>query len=90
MSYILRVVRPANLQNWIAVNAAGSLKNTARESWRAYLLANAGVGQSIRDLEMSYLAGAGAAGETLFDRWSANLLAQTGSKTHEKARSKFK
>jgi Sec7-like guanine-nucleotide exchange factor len=89
MSYILRTVRPANLQNWIAANASGSLKATARESWRAYLLANSGVGQSLRDLEMSFLAAAGSSGGTLHDRWSANLTAQSGSKGAEKARSKY-
>lgn len=90
MSYILRVVRPANIQAWIAANAAGSLKATARESWRAYLAANSGVGQSLRDLEMSFLAAAGSAGGTLHDRWTTNLTAQSGAKGTEKAQAKYK
>lgn len=90
MSYILRNVRPAALQNWIATNAAGSLKATARESWRAYLAANSGVGQSTRDLEMSFLAAAGSSGATLSDRWGAYLTAETGNKGREKARSRYK
>lgn len=90
MSYILRTVRPANIQSWIAANAAGSLKATARESWKAYLVANGGVGQSIRDLEMSFLAAALAVGATLHDRWTNYLTAETGAKGPEKARSKYK
>lgn len=90
MSYILRTVRPAALQNWIGVNAAGSLKATARESWRAYLAANGGVGQSVRDLEMSFLAAAGSSQGTLADRWTNYLTAETGNKGPEKAKSKYK
>lgn len=90
MSYILKNVRPSNIQAWIAVNAAGSLKDTARESWRAYLAANSGVGQSLRDLEMSFLAAAGSTGGTLADRWGVNLTAQSGSKGPEKATSKYR
>jgi Sec7-like guanine-nucleotide exchange factor len=54
MSFILRVVRPSAIQSWIAANAPASLKATARESWRAYLAANSGTGQTLRDLEMSF------------------------------------
>ena len=90
MSFILKAVRPANLQNWIAVNSAPQLKGTARESWRAYLAANSGVGQSLRDLEMSFLAGQAASGATLLDRWGAYLTAQAGSTVDEKARNLYK
>lgn len=90
MSYILRTVRPSAIQSWIAANAPASLKATARESWRAYLAANSGTGQTLRDLEMSFLAGQGSAGGTLADRWGTNLTAQSGSKGPEKAKSKYK
>lgn len=90
MSYILRNVRPADIQNWIAANAPGSLKATARESWRAYLAANSGTGQSIRDLEMSFLANLSRTGGTLADRWGQELAGQSGSKGREKAKAKYK
>lgn len=90
MSYILRTVRPSNIQAWVAANAPGSLKATARESWRAYLVANSGVGQTIRDLEMSFLAALSRTGGTLADRWNQDLSASSGNKGPEKARNKYK
>lgn len=90
MSFILRTVRPSAIQSWIAANAPASLKATARESWRAYLAANSGTGQSIRDLEMSFLANLSRTGGTLADRWGQELSASSGSKGSEKARGKYK
>lgn len=90
MSLILRTVRPIDLQAWVAANAPASLKQTARESWRAFLSANGGTGQSLRDLEMSYLAGQGSSGTTLLDRWANNISAQSGSKIKEKIKNKYK
>lgn len=90
MSYILRNVRPAAIQAWISANAPGSLKPTARESWRAYLAANSGTGQTLRDLEMSFLAALSRTAGTLHDRWSQDLSGSSGGKGPEKARSKYK
>lgn len=90
MSYILKVVRPANLQNWIATNAPASLKAHPKDSWRAYLSANGGTGQTLRDLEMSFLAAQGYTQGTLNDRWSAYNSAQTGSTTADKCRNRYK
>lgn len=90
MSFILQRVRPANIQAWIAVNAAGSLKNTATESWRAYLAANSGTGASISSLEKSFLSAAGSTQPTLHDAWGTYNSAQSGSQTNEKCRSKYK
>lgn len=88
MSYILKVVRPSALQNWIAVNAAGSLKTTPRDSWRAYLAANGGTGGTLADLERSFLSA--QPGQTLQEKWSSYLTAQSGSRSGEKARSLYK
>jgi len=90
MSYVLRTVRPAAIQSWVAANAPGSLKATARESWRAYLSANSGTGQTFRDLEMSFLANLTRTAGTLHDRWAQELTAQSGSKGPEKARDRYK
>lgn len=90
MSYILKNVRPDNLQNWVKTNAVGSLKATPRESWRAYLAANGGTGQSISSLEMTFLAAQGAAGATLADKWTSYLSGSSGSKGCEKVRSNYK
>lgn len=88
MSFILRSVRPAALQSWIATNAPGSLKATARESWRAYLLANSGTGQSLQELEAGFLSALGKTGFTQHDRWGKQL---TGSgKVKEQAKSTYK
>jgi hypothetical protein len=87
MSFIFRAVRPAAIQNWIAVNAPGSLRNTARESWRAYLLANSGTGQSLEELETGFLNALAKTGGTQHDRWGAQLTG-TG-KNAEKARSTY-
>lgn len=88
MSYILRNVRPSDLQNWIKNNAPGSLKATARESWRAYLAANGGTGGTIVDQENKFLSA--QAGSTLSDKWGNYLSAQTGKKGKEKARNLYK
>lgn len=88
MSYILKVVKPSALQNWIATNAPGSLKRTARESWRAYLQANSGVGNSIAALESTYLKALGKAGSSLEEAWGKQL-AGTG-KTNVRAQSTYK
>ena len=90
MSYILRTVRPSAIQNWIATNAPGSLKATARESWRAYLAANSGSGQSVQQLERSFLAALGKSGGTLHDIWANQNAGSSGSKGSEKARNTYK
>lgn len=88
MSYILKIVKPSDLQNWIAANASGSLKATARESWRAYLIAQGATGSTLRDLESSYLSA--QPGGTLHDKWSAFNTAQGGNTGKEKARNKYR
>lgn len=90
MSYILRTVRPSAVQAWIAANAPGSLKATARESWRAYLAANSGTGQSTQQLERSFLVALGKTGGTLADQWNNQLSGATGNKGPEKARNTYK
>jgi hypothetical protein len=88
MSFIFRTVRPANIQAWIATNAAGSLKATARESWRAYLQANSGTGQSIQQMEATYLASLGKNGNSQHDRWGTQLVGTGTNK--ERARGTYK
>lgn len=90
MSYILKVVRPWALQNWVATNAPVSVKTIPRDSWKAYLAANGGVGATLRDLEMSFLATQLATGATLVDRWTNYLLAQPGGTPREKAQNKYR
>jgi hypothetical protein len=81
-----------DLQNWIRVNAAGSLKAVPTDSWMAYLAANGGTGKTIHDLESSFLVTAGATGKTLHDKWATYLagLGVAGTKNEEKCRNKFK
>lgn len=81
-----------DLQNWIRVNAVGSLSTVPRDSWRKYLAANSGTGKTIADQEMSFLIAAGASGKTLHDLWTSYLttLGVAGSKGKDKARNKFK
>lgn len=90
MSFILRCVRPVNIQNWVAANAPGSLKSKPQESWKAYLAANSGTGQTISEMEFNFLKGQAAAGNTLSDKWHNYLSAQGGNKGREKARNKYK
>jgi hypothetical protein len=90
MSYILRTVRPQAIQAWVAANAAGSLKATARESWRAYLAANSGNGQSLQEMEANFLTALSKFGGTQADRWGQQLTAASGSKGSEKARDRYK
>lgn len=73
---IFNFVKPAAVQNWIAVNAAGSLKATPGDSWRAYLAANGGTGATIGDMERNFLSG--SAGGTLYDKWQTYLAANGG------------
>lgn len=92
-SYILKTVKKGDLQNWIATNAAGSVKSKPTESWRAYLVANSGTGATLHDLESSFLAAAGATGGTLRDKWDdylGRVLGTSGTKTKEKTRNKYK
>lgn len=89
-SYILRTVRPSDLQNWIKTNAVGSLKATARESWMAYLQANSGTGKTLHDLEATFLTGQAVSGSNNKEKWRAFLAGQSGAKTSEKARNKYK
>jgi hypothetical protein len=88
MSYVLRVVRPANIQSYVATNAAGSLKDTARESWRAYLVAQGATGQSISQLEFSFLTA--QPGNTLQEKWGNYANATAGGSTDEKVRNLIK
>lgn len=91
-SYIFRTVRQDAIQNWIRVNAAGSLKQSPEDSWRAYLSANGGTGKTLADMEMSFLIAAGATGKTLHDLWASYLagLGQSGGKTKDKAKGRYK
>lgn len=89
-SFILRSIRPSDLQNWIKTNAAGSHKSRPADSWRAYLQANSGVGGTFRDLETTFLQAQGAAGDTLRDKWASYLSAQSGTKAKEKAKNLYK
>lgn len=88
---ILRWVKPPALQNWIAVNAAGSLKSTAGDSWRAYLVSQAATGNSLMDLENSFLSA--TVGGNHADKWRTWLAANGGGTSYsvvEQARTKFK
>jgi len=92
-SFILDNVKAGNIQNWIAANAVGSLKAKPRESWIAYLRANSGTGDTLRDLEDSFLRAAGANGLTLHDKWNdylGRVLSVTGGKAREKAQNRYK
>lgn len=94
-SFILRTAKNDLLQNWVRVNAAGSLKQKPQDSWRAYLIANGGVGSTLNDLERSFLAAAGvnmSTYKTLNDAWTAYLAALpvSGGKGGEKVRNKYK
>jgi hypothetical protein len=92
-SFILSVVRGDDLQNWVKVNAVGQLKSIPADSWRAYLAANSGTGQTMHDLESSFTKSAGATGSTLYDKWDdylGRVLGVTGGKAGEKARNKYK
>lgn len=84
---IFRYVKPSAVQNWISVNAAGSLKDRPGDSWRAYMLANGGSGQSFHDLEMTFLNAAGFTTGQIGTRWQ-NYLAANGGGTGD-ARAKF-
>lgn len=90
MSHILRYVRPQALQAWIATNAPGSLKATARESWRAYLAANGGSGASLAELEDKAFTALGATGANCKEKARSNINATAGNTTAEKARNKYK
>lgn len=72
-SYILKSIKADLLNNWIKVNAVGSLKARPEDSWRAYLVANGGTGSTLHDLESSFLVAAGATGKTLHDKWADYL-----------------
>jgi hypothetical protein len=90
MSFILRYVRPQNIQSWIAANAPGSLRNTAKESWRAYLLASGGTGQSLAQLEDTAFTALGATGSSSNEKCRSNVDGTAGNTTAEKARNKYK
>lgn len=68
---VFHFVKPSALQNWISVNAAGSLKQEPGDSWRAYLTAQAATGATISELERSFLSATGSG--SLLDRWSTWL-----------------
>lgn len=92
-SFILRKVRSDLVSNWIKTNAAGSVKGTPKDSWRAYLIANSGTGQTLRDMETSFLQAAGANGSTLHDKWDDYLkrvVSAPGNKGPERARNRYK
>lgn len=88
MSYVLRVVRPANLMNWIKTNAAGSVRGTPRDSWRAYLVAQGATGKTIGDMERSFVAA--QPGQKLSEKWANYAAAQLGTKGKEKIKNLYK
>jgi len=90
-SFVLAVTKPSNVQNWVRVNAAGSLKAKPTESWRAYLLANSATGQDFGQLEHSFLDAAGATGKTLADKWNSYLagIPVAGANVKEKIRTRY-
>ena len=93
MSYVLRVVRPAQIQSWVAANAPGSLRPKGTESWRAYLTANGGTGRTMADREMAFLRTAGVTvGRTLGELWGnyTSVSATMGGKNKEKIRNLFR
>jgi hypothetical protein len=92
-SFILRTVRPDALQNWIRVNAVGSLQGVPKDSWKKYLAANSGTGKTYADLEMSFLIAAGATGKSQRDLWDdylGRVIGQAGTRPAEKARARYK
>lgn len=88
MSYITANVPSDQLMNFIKTNAAGSIRGTVGDSWRAYLVAQGATGQTLYDLEASYLVA--QPGKTLHDKWAAFNSAQGGSTGKEKARTRYK
>lgn len=88
MSYILKIVRPSNIQAWVAANAPGSLKRTGRESWAAYLQSQGATGKSLSELEYSFVSS--QAGKTLADKWAAKNSASSGTVCGEKQRNTYK
>lgn len=92
-SFIFRSNKKSDTNNWVKVNAAGSVRGTPADSWRAYLTANSGTGQTLHDLESSFLKAAGAVGGTLQDKWAdylGRIIGQSGGKGKEKARNRYK
>lgn len=74
---IFNFVKPSALQSWIATNAAGSLKTSPGDSWRAYLVAQGATGSTIGELERSFLSA--QAGGTLFDKFQTYIAANGGT-----------
>jgi hypothetical protein len=85
-SYIFRTVRPDNLQAYIKANFPASIRGTANDSWRAYLISQGATGNTLADLEMSFTGGSKSA----HDAWAAKISGATGATTKEKARSMYK
>jgi hypothetical protein len=90
VSYVLKIVRPANIQSFVAANAPASLKPTGRESWRAYLAANSGTGQTIGDLERSFLKAAAISGSTNSEAWGNKTSGTSGGTGREKVRNTYR
>lgn len=90
-SFILTSHKQDLVNNWIKVNAVGSLKSTPADSWRAYLAANSGTGATLHDQESNFLKAAGATGATLHDKWTSYLTALpvAGGKGTEKVRNRY-
>ena len=88
MSYILRTVKPSNLMNWIKTNAPGSLRATAGDSWRAYLIAQTANAGTLTDMENKFITA--NPGSTLHDKWGGQVSATPGSRTEEKCRNLYK
>ena len=86
--YILKFVRPSNIQAWVAANAPGSLRATGRESWRAYLAANGGTGSTLAEQELKFASA--NSGSTGADKWSGQVSATSGSSLKEKLRNLYK
>jgi hypothetical protein len=88
MSYILRTVKPSNLMSWIKTNDPGSLRATAHDSWRAYLIGQTANAGTVTDMENKFTTA--FAGSTLHDKWAGKVSATPGSKTEEKCRNLYR
>lgn len=86
---IFNFVKPSQVQKWVATNAPASLKATPNESWRAYLAANGGTGNSINEQEAKFLSA--TSGGSLYDKWQTWLGANggTGGGCRDKFNTKF-
>lgn len=67
---VIRSQKLSRINEFLKNNSPTSLVGTTGDSWKKYLSANGGTGQTFHDLEKSYLAAQASGGGTLHDLWS--------------------